>query len=192
MGTIGELAPEKLVIAVLISEPRLHGRLADALLAQFGPVDFTSEELDFSFTRYYDREMGSPIRRFFLSFERLVPPETLAEIKAATNRIEDALREEGRRKVNLDPGLLSASRFILASTKDSSHRVPLKGGIYAEVTLVFERGEYRALEWTYPDYRSLDYRRILGEIRRIYRRQILGGKTAGPPSGRKRREPDPA
>lgn len=172
MGSIREFVPEKLVMAVLVSRPEVRPRLAEALQAELGGVDFTGGETEFSSTRYYEREMGTPIRRFFLSFQRLVPPDALADIKVRTNRIEDEFRVEGRRKVNLDPGLVGLSRFILASTKDSAHRIPLRLGIYAEITLVFERGEFRPVEWTYPDYRSPEYRQALGEIRRIYAAQL--------------------
>ncbi len=64
--------------------------------------------------------------------------------------IEDAFREGGDRTLNLDPGLLSLSRFALATTKDGSHRIPLRDGIYAEVTLVYERGGFHPLPWTVP------------------------------------------
>jgi hypothetical protein len=74
--------------------------------------------------------------------------------------------------VNIDPGLLSLSRFILASSKDGSHRVPLCEGVFAEITLVYERGGYRALPWTYPDYRSSEYLDILAEIRKLYKAQL--------------------
>ncbi len=182
MGPIREPKPEKLVIAVLCGAAEPRGGLVRLLEAEFSPVDFLSEELDFSWTRYYDREMGTPIRRFFLSFEKLVPADSLAAIKVLTNRLEDGFRLDGRRRVNLDPGLLGLSRFILASTKDSSHRVPLGRGIYAEVTLMYERGEFRPVEWTYPDYRSPEYRRILRRIRERYTSQLAVRPPGSGPS----------
>jgi hypothetical protein len=118
--------------------------------------------------------MGVPITRFFVSFLRLIDPGSLAGIKRQTNRLEELFAESGKRKVNIDPGLLNLSRFILASSKDGSHRIPLSGGIFAEVTLVYESGSYRPLEWTYPDYRSCEYRDILADIRRLYKAQVSG------------------
>ena len=61
---------------------------------------------------------------------------------------------ELRRTVNIDPGLLSEESLVLATTKASGHRVAIATGLWAEVTLRFERGEYRPLPWTYPDYRK--------------------------------------
>jgi hypothetical protein len=172
METMSDFAAEKLVVAVLISRDELKAELMETLTGLFGPADFRSEELDFTFTHYYDEEMGTPIRRFFVSFRKLIAPERLAEIKLLTGTVENRFRRRGKRCINLDPGCLSLSRFILASTKDSSHRIPLVRGIYAEITLMFERGDYRPLEWTYPDYRSPAYRRILKQIRTLYRQQL--------------------
>jgi hypothetical protein len=172
METGSRFRPEKLVLAVLISRPELKETLLQDLSAAFGPADYLSDELDFTYTRYYDREMGTPIRRFFVSFRDLISPERLAEVKVATGTLEDRYRREGKRGINLDPGCLSASRFILASTKDSSHRIPLRHGIYAEITLMYEGGAFRPLEWTYPDYRSPDYLQILKRIRTLYREQL--------------------
>jgi hypothetical protein len=167
---------EKLVIGVLSGDPENEDRLAAALKERFGPIDFKSPRIDFGFTPYYNDEMGTPIARFFLSFEWLVPPDTLAAIKGATNRIETEFAVAGKRRFNLDPGILSLSRFILASAKDSSHRIPLREGIYAEVELMFEHKGFRPVEWTYSDYRSRAYLDILDHIREAYRLQV---KAAG-------------
>ena len=172
MGMPHRFPAERLVVAVLASR---HERLAEARAAleeRFGPVDCASDPAPWSFTAYYDREMGPGIVRQFWSFARLVDPADLAAIKLATNGVEDAFREDGDRKLNLDPGLLSLSRFVLATTKDGSHRVPLRDGIYAEVTLVYEHGEFRPLPWTYPDYRDPGQRAILAAVRERYRETL--------------------
>ncbi len=172
MGVIGTFTEEKLVIGVLISKRKLLGSLREILKGEFGPIDYESEVFLFDFSHYYDREMGTPIYRLFYSFKDLVDPSSLWRIKVTTNKIEERFVVDGGRKVNLDPGLMALSRFVLASTKESSHRIPLGGGIYGEITLMFERGRFRPVEWTYPDYRSDRYIGILGEIREIYRGQI--------------------
>lgn len=162
-------APEKLVIGVLSSRPSAWERLSSDLEGLFGPPDYASEAIPFTFTDYYDREMGTPIERRFVSCRDLVDPARLADIKLQTNALEDRYREAGRRRVNLDPGLLCLSRLVLATTKQGAHRIPLRSGIYAEVTLIFEKGGFRPLAWTYPDYRTERCREILREIRALYR-----------------------
>lgn len=135
-------------------------------------MDFLSPVLPFEYTDYYCEEMGKPLWRCFFAFAELVPPDRLAEIKLLTNRIEAGFSTDRRRNVNLDPGLISLDRLVLASTKDNGRRIPLAKGIYGEVTLVYIDKAFRPLEWTYPDYRSDEYRFLLGSIRTIYRNQL--------------------
>ena len=59
---------------------------------------------------------------------------------------------QGRRRVNIDPGLLLRERFVLATGKNFTHRVYLGQGIYADLTLIYRRDAFQALPWTYPDY----------------------------------------
>ena len=176
MGEAGQFKQEKLVVAVLISREEQRESVLSVLQSCFGRYDYLSKSLPFTFTNYYDREMGTPIYRFFVALECLVSPDRLVRIKEETNRVEIQFSENGSRRVNLDPGLLSLSRFVLASTKDSSHRIPLQRGIYAETTLMYEHGSFRPVEWTYPDYRSEEYLRTLGRIREIYSRQLAQHK----------------
>ncbi len=172
MGQIHPFKPEKLVLPILISKPDLRRALLEKLGGYYGTIDYTSDDLPFDYTDYYNEEMGTPISRFFLSFRTLVDPSDLARIKIETNGIEEQFKDRGRRRINLDPGILNLSRFILASSKDGPQRIPLSRGIFAEVTLIFEKGSYGALKWTYPDYRSPQYAAILGEIRRLYKAQL--------------------
>jgi hypothetical protein len=172
MGNIHHYLKEKLVLGILISQLAFKDECVALLKREFGPVDFISGLLDFSFSHYYDKEMGTPIKRFFISFKRLIEPDSLASVKVYTNGVEQKYSKQGLRKINIDPGLLAMSRFILASTKDSSHRIPLGMGIYAEITLMFEHGTFRPLEWTYPDYRSSEYIEILNQIRALYTAQL--------------------
>ncbi len=171
MGTAGVFNREKLVIAILISAAGRKDELVSHLADLWGPVDFASDPFTFTFTHYYDAEMGPPIDRFFISFERLVDPTCLARTKVETNSIEDMFREKGSRKVNLDPGLLSLPRFVLATTKENAHRIPLADGIYAEITLLYGRGSFQPLPWTYPDFRSEPTLSILNKIRARYKSQ---------------------
>ena len=171
MGEATQFLPEKLVMAILISRLEREQELLEILDRTWGQPDLCSPSMPFTYTDYYDTEMGPGIQRFFVSFRRLVDPSLAADIKLQTNRIEERFREGDARKVNIDPGLLCLSRFVLVTTKESAHRIPLSGGIYAEVTLLFHKGSYRPLEWTYPDFRSPEYLRILNEIRGLYKAQ---------------------
>ncbi len=178
MGGIVDFDREKLVVGVLYRDPDADEACRAALERVFGRIDYAGPPIAFAFTSYYDAELGTPITRRFLAFERLAAPDALAGIKIATNGIERELSAEGRRRCNLDPGLLSLSRFVLASTKPSSHRIPLARGIHAEIELMFEHGAFRPVEWTYADYRSPAYLETFREIREIYKRNLKAKGTA--------------
>jgi hypothetical protein len=172
MGTAGTFTPEKLVMGVLSSLPGSDDELRAMLVEQWGDLDFRCPPIPFTFTDYYEKEMGGAIVRTFVSFERLVDPSCLAQVKLRTNVIEDRFRDGGLRRVNLDPGLMALSRFTLATTKESAHRIPLADGIYAEITLLYSKGSFRALGWTYPDFRSSVYLDVLHKIRSLYKVQL--------------------
>ena len=91
----------------------------------------------------------------FTDYELILPDE-ISGIKHVTNRLEKELSENSgyNRCVNLDPGYINSARLALVSTKDFSHRIYLKDGIYAEITLVYKNRNFVKLDWTYPDYMS--------------------------------------
>ncbi|MCX8013397.1 MAG: DUF4416 family protein, partial [Rectinema sp.] len=151
MGMEHGFLKERLVMGVLSSDSQIEACTVARLVERYGALCFRSASEPFHWTDYYCPEMGNDIRRFYIAFERLVDPGELATIKRVTNAIEREMAVDGRRRVNLDPGMLGTARFCLATTKDRSHRIPLSNGIYAELTLIYERKEFRPLPWTYPD-----------------------------------------
>ena len=158
-----------LIIGVLSTLESQHDRLISVLEENFGPVDIHSPVLDFSFTDYYDSEMGGRPVRYILLFRNLIDPAALADIKTLTNELEKQFSLEGNRRINLDPGTLSLSNLVLATCKDRSHRIPLKDGIYGETTLIYQDHDYQRLPWTYADYSSDEVRAILRSFRARYR-----------------------
>jgi len=166
--------PAKLIIRFLYSDPGVRLKAVDALLSQFGPLDFLSLSRPFSYTNYYDEELGKGIQRQTASFLNLAAQESLPDIKLRTNEIETGLSRNGKRLVNIDPGLLSVERFILATGKNYTHRVYLRSGIYADLTLIYQDGSYRPLAWTYPDYREPEFLHYLHVLRKKLRFQQHG------------------
>jgi hypothetical protein len=95
-------------------------------------------------------------------FRDLISVGQLADIKRETNALEarlcdDTARPHTLRPVNIDPGYITLSKLVLASTKDYSHRIYVQNGIHAEVTLRFESGGWKPWPWTYPDYAAKTY-----------------------------------
>lgn len=139
-----------------------------------GDVVLKSEILPFTHTHYYDEEMGDSLIREWLVFGELLVPDVLIHLKHRAHEIENNyLNEKGGRKVNIDPGLLSLSNLILASTKNYSHRIYLGNGIYGEVTLVYKNHYFNPLQWTYPDYREKKALDFFCEARKILKDKLI-------------------
>jgi len=155
--------------SILYHDESLAHKAVDALKALFGEISYESGPIPFDYTSYYHKEMGSPLFRILIAFSKLVPRNSLPGIKRATNTIEEDMVIDGRRTINLDPGILSLENICLATTKPYSHRIYLDEGIWAEVTLMYQKDAYQALPWTYPDYASQDLIGIFNELRGIYK-----------------------
>lgn len=166
MGVERPFAREILVVGVL-STPRspLDAAIRE-LTGRLGKVRLRTEPEPFAWTAYYDAEMGGGIERRYLEFEDFADPGDLAEIKRFTDEVESKFAPGGSRTINFDPGMLGLGRFCLATTKDRAHRIPLSGGIYAELTLIYEKGEFKPLPWTYPDWASPPVRALLANLRK--------------------------
>ena len=154
---MGEISQPQRVLPIvgLICARSFTADMCQELEEEFGTVILTSDVIRFDHTTYYNKEMGSDLKRQWYAFGDLILPDALVKLKHRANAIENKyLNENGGRKVNIDPGLISLNNLILASTKNYSHRIYLSQGIYAEVTLVYKDGRFNPLEWTYPDYRE--------------------------------------
>ncbi len=171
--------PVRLICGMISARAALFDEASREMEAVFSPVDLKSELLPFDFTHYYDQEMGSPLWRQFVSFSRLVSPDALAEAKRATNRLEElfagrhAAAGQPPRPINLDVGYVDESKLILASMKNFSHRIYLSGGVYAELTLMYHKGLWDALNWTFPDFASPRYHGFLTQVRCKLREHLV-------------------
>lgn len=166
MGMSRSFGQDILVIGVLSSDAAIEQAILSDLEAAFGPLASVSAKEPFSWTDYYQAEMGPEIFRWYLEFRNLIDPSRLAAVKTMTNALEKRFSSDGKRRVNLDPGLLAPGRFVLATTKDRAHRIALSEGIYAELTLIYEKGEFHPLPWTYPDWASEPVRSMLAAMRK--------------------------
>ncbi|WP_457553433.1 DUF4416 family protein [Desulfobacula sp.] len=159
----------KLVIGCIMNDKKLIETLFPLLEEAFGPVDMISCWLDFAYTDYYYKEMGTPLFRKVFVFNNLIAQDMLALIKEKTNEIEHGFAIEQKRSVNIDPGYLLSSRFILATGKDYSHRIYIGHKIYADLTLMYSKKHgFKTLEWTYPDYASEGLISFLSKVRDKY------------------------
>jgi hypothetical protein len=174
MSEPNEASAVKLITSLFSPQNALIDKIIGELKRLFGPTDWTSPELYFDRTKYYEREMGWPLHRRFISFKDLIRPEELVEIKRTANNLEDAFRKDGKRKVNIDPGYICLERVILATGKNYTHRIYLSKGIYADLTLIFHKGSFRPLDWTYGDYADPKIICYFNDVRKSYKEQIRG------------------
>lgn len=164
--------PAKLIASLISRWDDLIHLALEVMTERLGPIDYKGPLLPFTFTAYYHREMGEGLVRRLVSFEELIMPDYLPSIKLWTNDLEGLFSQNGKRRVNIDPGYLNQHHLILATTKEAPHRPYLGKGIYADLTLVYRYGKLEPLWWTYPDYASQELREILEGIRHRYLKQL--------------------
>jgi len=173
-----------LIAGVLAAGDAALGLATSLMEARYGPVRMASDAAPFTWSRYYDAEMGPGLTRRFLAFERPFYPGSLREAKLATCAFEQAHAQDGRRVFNLDPGYLTLSTLVVASMKEASYRVYLGGGTYAQRMLVYRSGRFEPFEWTYPDYRDSAHLRFFLTARDDGRtRSVFGGRRGPERSG---------
>jgi len=174
MSHLTEPEDVQLLCSLFSPEELLLTQCLQELEGLFGPADWVSRPLLFDRTRFYEREMGWPLHRRFVTFRELIRPDALVGAKIRTQRLEERYTQEGKRRVNVDPGYLSLERLVLATGKNYTHRIYLSKGIYADLTLVFQRGTFRGLEWTYRDYASPEMIEVFNGIRERYKERLRG------------------
>ena len=178
MGQPTNPTPVLLLLAAFSRHAEALAWTADRACQTWGPAA-ESPLFEFRETHYYDASMGAGLGKKFFTFERLVDPGRLAEIKLLTNRWEDEYAAQAGhpepRPLNLDPGYLTLGKLVLASTKDFAHRLYLGQGIYAEVTLFYRHGRWEHHDWTFADYRRADYQAFFTQARDGLHRRIREG-----------------
>ena len=162
----------KLITSIFSSSMDILEKAERNLSEAFGNFDFKSILFFFDKTRYYEKEMGWPLYRFFYAFKSLIDPGDLPDIKIKTNDIESTYMGNTGRKINIDPGYISPERLVLATGKNFTHRIYLAKGIYADLTLIFQKGKFLPLPWTFPDYASVELREMFAYLRKLYMNAI--------------------
>lgn len=175
MGKVKEPEEVALFIATLYSKNEYFEKAFKILVEEFGNTLFVSQPYKWDYSRYYDKELGSPILRQFIFFEKFINPRLLPDIKIRTNEMEESLSIKGKRQINLDPGYMTLSKIVLASTKNYAHRLYLDKGIYGEVTLIYKDKTYKPHIFTYRDYQDKICLDIFMKVREIIKSKISKG-----------------
>ena len=175
-GKPSSAAPVKFIAALLLGkgfdkETRLITKLGSLL----GKVDYTGAAYPFDKTDYYEGEMGRDLSRMIISFHPLGQPTDIVRIKIATTEIEKDFKENGCRRVNIDPGYIDYFKVVLASFKEGPQKIYLGEGVYADPVLMYHGGAWKPPEWSFPDFKAGLYNDDFIEIRRIYREARRAG-----------------
>lgn len=147
--------PALIFTAVLFSPSVNREKIIGELRSKIGDFLVCSREVDFVWSDYYEPEMGKDLKRLFIVYKDIVQRDKIVKIKRLTDEMEKEYSKDGKRTINIDPGLLCMENLILATNKPFFHRIYLSDGVYAEVTMFYKHDTYNPIEyWTYPEYRS--------------------------------------
>lgn len=171
MGQPALAVDVKLFSAVTFKDDETYENVKAALENEYGPIEIRSAIYDFIYTQYYSHEMGFNLKKQLLGFKKLIPKDSLPDIKLKTNSIEEDFSKEGKRTVNIDPGYLTGAKVVLATTKNFDHRIYLGKGIFGDIHLRYRHGKFLINEWTYPDYREMVIIEFLARLRKSYMKE---------------------
>jgi hypothetical protein len=176
MGDIGQHKPVLLIAAVTSRNEVAFEWAAEQTAVVWGPIVKQSPIFDFTETDYYAETMGRNLKKQLLAFERLFDPAEIADSKILSNQFEENFKSQHRfpepRPINIDPGYISEAKLVLVTTKDRDHRIYLRDGIFAEVTLHFRGRQWTHSRWTYPDYQRADFQEFFTACREWLREQL--------------------
>ena len=160
----------KRITGILYPDENLLEWSAERLSAIWGKPEFMSRPVPFDKTHYYD-DISPDLKRVFLCFPGLVNAGELADWKHQAIDIEVESRKPIR-AVNIDPGYIDGARLVLASTKDHAHRIYLRDGIFAEVTMRYRFRKWAAFDYTFPDFASGVYDEFLSAVRKLWLKEV--------------------
>ncbi|MBN1504267.1 MAG: DUF4416 family protein, partial [Candidatus Eisenbacteria bacterium] len=164
----------KLIAAVMAVREELIGESLSVLSPSYGSVELASPVFPFTYSSYYAAEMGKTLVKVFCSFRGVVDAGDIVARKLEAMACERQFVTEGTasRRVNIDPGYVDGTKLVLGTTKSASHRVYISSGVYGDVELVYKRGAFEPLEWTYPDYRDATAREFFCKVRSRYMAEL--------------------
>jgi hypothetical protein len=145
----------RVIVSIIYSSLDALAETLRLLERQFGRVQCETMEIPYTGEQYAE-EMGGSLQRRFYSFERQVERDRLPEIKATCHKLEkqfgDMVDDYAFRTVNIDPGILTPENLVMSSHREYNHRIYLRDGVFAELTLVYAKGRFVRLPWTQPDF----------------------------------------
>lgn len=185
MASIRNVEPVIRFCAVISRHAELRGRAIQRIADAWGAAWTQSPEIDFEAGGFYTMTMGDELKKTLVAFDGFVDPANLADWKLQTNDWETELAKglgyPESRPLNLDPGYMTQAKLVLATTKDRDHRIYLRDGMFAEVTLTYVGKQWQHHRWSYPSYRTDEVAQFANDCRRRLRthlRETKGFRSA--------------
>lgn len=160
----------KYFAAILTSDTSLLPDVLSKLKDRFGEIDHKSDWVPFTFTDFYEEEMGKDLKRCIVSFEKILPSQSLPKAKKWTQEVENDFKTGENRKVNIDAGYIDYCKLVLVSGKFGGHKIALTDECFADMIMDFQKGSWRPFSWCFPDFASGIYNKTLIHIRDIFKK----------------------
>lgn len=158
MSAIRNVEPVVRLCAVISQDTSYIDHAIERLVDLWGDVAERSSPIGFDPGGFYENKMGANLQKVLVGFETFEDPADLTAWKLRTNGIEvefaGHVSASVERPINLDAGYLSQAKLVLATVKDRDHRIYLRDGIFAEVTMNYTAKRWQTHRWTYPSYRD--------------------------------------
>lgn len=166
---------------VITRYPEARNWAIAKLSEHWGRAVIQSPPIEFQAGGYYTPSMGSDLEKVLIALDGFRDPAELADWKHQSNRWEQEYSERSDhpepRPLNLDPGYMTQAKFVLATTKDRDHRLYLREGMFAEVTLTYVGKRWNHHRWSYPSYRTEEVAMFANDCRNHLRKHLqeIGG-----------------
>lgn len=183
---MGEIQPQRPVLLIAAVSSRYESAIEEwtreKSQAAWGQICLESPLFDFTETNFYTASMGEDLKKKFFAYEKLLPPEDLPDTKILSNELEqlyaDSCDHPESRPLNIDTGYITEAKLVLATTKDRDHRIYLRDGIFAEITLHYSQQQWIKSRWTYPDYQRDDFHSYFTSCREYLRQRYRDGTNS--------------
>ncbi len=142
----------------------------EKLKENFGEVVFQTDEFILDYSHYYEKEMGQNLIKKFIAFDKIIDKEDSIKIKKFSENLEDSLKENNNRTVNIDPVFVDEYQVVALSRKDRGSRVYIGDGVYGELQLLYHHKTFQSLIWTYLDYK--ENANFFNQVRKYYLMKI--------------------
>ncbi|SNZ03538.1 protein of unknown function [Persephonella hydrogeniphila] len=121
---------------------------------EFSDFKEESEIFEPPFCSYYYEEMGKPLFKKFVITGTVMDKSKIVDIKKISMMIEDSLRINGKRTVNVDPFYIDKQQLVVSTSKYRGNRIYMGDGVFVELELFYHHGSFHPFVWTYADYKD--------------------------------------